>query len=1474
MAEKDTKSKSAAKPAASKSNAKPSSTAASKTTAQKPKAAEKPAPKTADKSKPAAKTGKPATKPAAKANATVAKSVKESPKTEKTATKTDKQNASASKAKSQPAKAEQPKSKTGNKSVEKQTASKSKATESKATAEKSVKSAKNVKTENVVAPPEAKTKGNAANKTDKKSTEDKPKAKSSAKHAEEEVLAASVKDGVSKSEKAKTEKSSVSAKEKNEQPNSVKTNKEVTESKEKTSKKTVKDDSSATKNNDKKGKDKNKSPQHAQMSKQKKKSIIIGVVCAAVVFAIILGIILGVKSCQNGSADAYRYDYSNTTVVGYYGKQISTIKRVRPVSEVKNEGLPAYPKYGYTLSSVIGAEHDADRQALINESSYLTATGTWNGGGGNFTWMDKDGYLYRGTTSEPIPTVDTKSQHRQLYRHTTAEGLYFGDVSDSEPGVVKEMIFRPRSYTRGYNVTGLYAPAGEVIKVEISEKDMKATGGITFHIGQALYNGKANNIWTAKGQMQRFPVIMNTMSVTPDTATLKDGVYTAYIGSFVGGPIYVRNESVSFKITVSGGVNYSHFILGYTTKDEFERNAESTAPYFDLEVWDNGVLHSGPKKYSEPFSYDDLYKAAVLWEKVSLVTTTGNSQGIVFLYDPFVAAGAAVAFPGQGAVNCPTGWMASSLNYKSITTSGSWGNFHEYHHNFQGYGVGNGGEVTNNGMTLVSYALFTKISSSRGLGSNGAEGLGGWNSYTSATWALEEVLKISAGGSPSNGKQGLALYATLLHNFGPDKYIQAKTHQRGGQNYVAYLKAWQEVTHNDMTYYFKDLLQGISEAEAQELSNPEYSKFVPVSSVYQTGRSYMYDGEKQYITTMQPYVINYGEDFDFDLNPYTDESGQYLSGSIKLPKGFSYKIKDVKQPQYGSVTPKGNNVYTYTPDKKEMNSGDIIVTLQITKDDDPSFKVDDVDLVLGFEQTHEKNKFVLQRTTYTYDAGSMYTDAEVAYENNYANYSSKTEGDNLNGTQNSNTDIWLYPNNDKYKDSPYVVKDNTIAEVKGKLYFKDAGKYRLYLRGRINCAMYYSIGNEDNYQLGGKIKTLVNNSHLFRTGDPNTYVDIEVGAESWVYFKSVLIIQSSPAISYMGLGYAQWTEPMFTIHEIKDEDGNVIGVKYYDYMGREVSEEEANKAELIPPTKASYVTAYRNDYEFPSKEFEADYFYTRKYNYNYVGDTVVVTEGKKQTPTSYCNYMAWDPTQHSIDNLFDGKSDTGIHFSRDWGVSANKPAILAFDIGETITANSMTLYTYLQTGSNSKGFPQNFTLEGSLDGTEYFDMGTWTGQGQPAVSKDFLLKDGKSYTFRYYRLTITATGNGRCALNGLTFSNTLRFQGDGNNLFSPDNEMFKFSKKWSSAQAYSMFGHVYTGKKGDTMTFEFEGTNFAILSSSNYDNKFEVKIDGNVISSLELKSEKDDIYVSYLSEILESGKHKVEIKCKGKASIDSIAIFK
>ena len=67
-------------------------------------------------------------------------------------------------------------------------------------------------------------------------------------------------------------------------------------------------------------------------------------------------------------------------------------------------------------------------------------------------------------------------------------GLYGGNVADNETAVVKNLTFRPRSYGGYYSVTGLYAPAGEVIKIQLTDADMKATEGITVHIGQALYN--------------------------------------------------------------------------------------------------------------------------------------------------------------------------------------------------------------------------------------------------------------------------------------------------------------------------------------------------------------------------------------------------------------------------------------------------------------------------------------------------------------------------------------------------------------------------------------------------------------------------------------------------------------------------------------------------------------------------------------------------------------------------------------------------------------------------------------------------------------------------------------------------------------------------------------------------------------------------------------------------------------------------
>lgn len=1213
--------------------------------------------------------------------------------------------------------------------------------------------------------------------------------------------------------------------------------------------------------------------------------ILIGACSVLLILALVLGIVFGVRSC--GSDFTVGGAYRGRTLVGYYAQQIGTTKRVKPVKEVKDGGLPSgYPKYGYSLNGVLGTDDDkvAARNALIAESSYLTATGTRNAGGGDYTWMDENGYLYKGTRQEPVPANDAQGNHRQLYKHTAAVGLYGGDVADNEPGIIKQVRLRPRGYS-SYSVTGVYAPAGEVIKIEISEEDMNATGGLTIHIGQALYNGKANNIWTAKNQMQRFPVILNTMNVNKNTAVLKDGVYTAYVGSFVGGPLYIRNTVASFTATISGGVTYSHFILGYTTQAEYEANMKSSAPYFDMEVWQYGVLHSGPKSQAVRFSYDEMYKAAVLWEKVSLVTTTGSNQGIVFLYDPFVAAGAAVAFPGQSSVNCPAGWMSGSLNYKGIVTSGSWGNFHEYHHNFQGYGVGNGGEVTNNGMTLVSYALFTKISAARTIGSYGAAGLGGWNSYTSAPWALEQVLKIARPDEdPSNGNQGLALYATLLHNFGPDAYMQSKLRQqtqRYGQSYVGYLKAWQDITHNDMTYYFKDLLCGITEEDAQELKNPDYPVFVPVSSVYQTGRGYRYDGKMTYIKTMQPYVIPYGNDFTVDLNKYSESGGMYQSGSIHLPEGFSYKVKKVEQPQYGKLNKKAEGIYIYTPDPDHMLSGDIIVTLEVKKDDG-AFEVQDIDLVLGFEQTHEQNKFVLERTSYTYTADKMYKDVAEAYENGYRGYTTKTESDNKSPVQNCNTDIWFYPKDYKDPASEYIVPDNTVIELRGKLYFKEKGKYRIFLRGRNNCAMYYSLDGGETYTLGGKITTTPNNSHLFRPDDAATYVDVELNENSWVYFKEVLLAETTPMVSYIGLGMAAWTEPMFTIVEEKDADGNVIATHYYNFQGKEVSAEEANNAGLMAPAVTAgsqpYVNAYRSTYEFPSQEFETDYFYTRDYRYSYLDETYYSTFDKADAAKGEdyeVKLLSNNPSNWGGDNishLFDGNANTYWHSAA--GVN-NKPIELEIDLGRTVTVNSMTAISR----ASQTAAPKTFTLQVSENGIDYKyvdngNNGFYTGY---ADNSRTVIASFADTSFRYFKLYVTDSTYTISQTNKYLILSEIRFSYSrslmNGKLISSGDESMHYVGEWGTEQAESNFGCVEVGKSGASVEWEFEGTRFVIVSNAKYHNDFEVSIDGRKVDSEAICDETGAIVTSYISPLLKQGKHKIVITCKGEASIDGIAYW-
>ena len=1239
---------------------------------------------------------------------------------------------------------------------------------------------------------------------------------------------------------------------------------------------------------------KNKNIARAEESEQtkyfsNKKILIIGLV-ALLIISIVVGVVLLTrKPKQNNPTDEenaiFSKPYMTTTIVGYQSEELGKVKRNIP-TETQNGGLSTgYPKFGYTLGGLTTEQ----KEAIINENVELTANGTWRDvrirTTGSYDKMDKDGYLY---LNNGTAVVDALGNPRKLFKHSGSVGLYGGDVANTEPAVVKRLTMRKRGYD-GYAVTGLYAPAGEVIKIEISEADMAKTGGLVFHIGQALYNGQANNIWTAKN-FNRMPIILNTMVLNANNTTKENGVYTGYIGSFFGGPIYIRNNNAEmYSVTISGGVNYSHFILGYTTKEEFEKNAKSTAPYFDLEVWDYGVLHSGPKSQAIGFSYEDIYKAAVLWDKISIVSNSSrgnNKQGVVFLYDPFVAAGAAVAFPGRRSVNCPSSWMRSSLYYDGIVTSGSWGNFHEYHHNFQGFGVGSTGEVTNNALNIVSYSLFTKISAARQISGFGGAGLSGWNCYTSAPWTLTRVNSGAIGGT-----NGLAVYATLIHNLGQDAFMKSAV-----TSGVKYWNKWQDTTHQDMSYY-ANLVS--SYGGSHTLATNDYPMFVPVASVYQTGRSYNYDNEKRYIKTMQPYVIPYGVDsFTVDLNPYTvNEANQYQSGSVVIGKGFKYSIKEVKTEQgfNGSFIKTGENIYEFKPNK-QLNSGKVYVTLEITTNNGEHTyngkELKDVDLVLEFQQSHESKKAILERTTYTFNADNAYTSATEAYDNNYAGYITKVEEDNTNLTQNSNTDRWYTPAsgfNGKFD----VATDNSVLEIKGKVYITETGRYRFYLRGRINCALYISTDGGKTYECKATISNWPrNDSALFRYDEENSYFDLECKAEDWVYFKEILIVNNSPTISYIGMGIAQWAVPSYTAEtKYFDSNGNPIAVDsegnplneddvidesktqtiYKNALGQVVSAEEANNAEPIMPTTANYVTAYREDYEF-TKKFESDYFYTRDYTYNYSERTTYDITKQSLVET---NYSPWTNNVEEgffdISNLFDESSNKNIHSVQNKFVSSTNPINITVDLGETIKANKITFYGYTSGNVGNIGMVKDFVLYGSLDGVDYFKLYEFTGFA--SKYRDVTLTFDEK-TFKYYKLVVTKTDNGRYfAMNHIGFG--YDFNLTNGNLISPDNSVITFKGNWEVKANYSTFGHSYYAKNKASLEFEFEGERFAVLSNAELSGDFDVYVDDVKVDSIKLKKGDSKIVASYISPKLSNGNHKIVIKCaETGVNIDSIAYWK
>ena len=678
----------------------------------------------------------------------------------------------------------------------------------------------------------------------------------------------------------------------------------------------------------------------------------------------------------------------NDQIVKQSFKILGNVKRQKVT--YNNENATRYPTFGTSLQNIT----DEEKDMLLNEANYLKSSET------TYDEMDSLGNLY----------LKGEKLDRKLYAHTTSANNYYGSVSEDEIAVIKQISINPRKY--GNHITGLYAPAGEVIKIEISEEDLKNTNGLKIEMGQYTQNNQLNNIWKARNDFNRMPLLGNEMNVTKTTT---------YVGTFLGGPIYVTpNNPVKFNVTISGAVEYCHFIYGLTSEEEFNRLKNSSTPFFDLEIWDKGVRHSGPKAYAN-LDYDNLNKISAFYLSVcnisSLLPSSSSTEiGITFIYDPFVAAGGAVAFVGRNWCNLPVSWMESSLNYEAFTTTGNWGTIHEYHHHFQRYGFYRTDEVTNNALTLLSYINYTNISNNRPLS--------GWNRFLDPYTSLSETLSLSKQYKEDTSEEvksvtSLSSYADLIHTFGVDTFIKAAAYKKGAVGVDNWYESLCSVTSYNMKYYF-DLLNVTVSKELLEKYN-DLPMYIPIAFKYQTGR--IINDNK--INTVLPYPINKDEVVNINL----DED-------LLIPDSFTYRIKNVSKVNEGTLTINGNNL-TYTPNNIN-ESGDITLQIELINEE---LNYDEIQtIIFAFKPTYKG----INATRYSYSS-NLYNSIPEALENNFEGYESKE---------------------DEYINKHFVngITNNQIYAYNGKIYMDNEGDYTISVRTSSRSNTYLMLGlNTNNY---------------------------------------------------------------------------------------------------------------------------------------------------------------------------------------------------------------------------------------------------------------------------------------------------------------------------------------------------------------------------------------------------------------------------
>jgi hypothetical protein len=233
--------------------------------------------------------------------------------------------------------------------------------------------------------------------------------------------------------------------------------------------------------------------------------------------------------------------------------------------------------------------------------------------------------------------------------------------------------------------TGLYAPAGEVVRVEVPQE--AAAKGLGVRIGC-----HTDTIWD-HAKWQRFPEISRRFPVT--------GTSTSVASPF-GGLIYIEIPAGldlgDLSVTMSGAVRAPRFVYGKTSLVEWrERIRNHPAPWAELET--DGVVAEIPSDVAR--SVDDPETVLAFWQHVldscADLYQWPRERLRPERYCADVQISAGYMHSGYPIMT----WLDSPhllTDVPKLMKSGDWGLFHETGHNHQSeyWDFEGTGEVTEN----------------------------------------------------------------------------------------------------------------------------------------------------------------------------------------------------------------------------------------------------------------------------------------------------------------------------------------------------------------------------------------------------------------------------------------------------------------------------------------------------------------------------------------------------------------------------------------------------------------------------------------------------------------------------------------------------------------------------------------------------------------------------------------------------------